>query len=187
MREEVFVHFLIEGVFTGVNLGSDDVPDGGSLECVGDGLIGVDAKRVGVEPDRVGEEERILGEAAEFLADEGFGDFRDVLAVEEDLAGGGVGHAEEGLDERTFAAAAAADEAELFAGADGEGDVVEDGMSSRAMTDELALFRRWKGFIHTRIVRISRRIRESLEKAILQGECSFREQATQMELFLQKS
>jgi hypothetical protein len=130
VREEGFVHFLVEGVFTGVNFGGDDIPDGGSLKCVGDCLIGVNTKRIGVEPDRVGEEERILGEAAEFLANEGFGDFRDVLAVEEDLAGGSAGHAEESLDERTFAAAAAADEAELFAWADGEGDVAEDGMSS---------------------------------------------------------
>lgn len=144
MRKEVFVHFLVERVFASVNLGSDDVPDGGSLECVGDGLVGVNAKRIGVEPDRVGEEERILGEAAEFLADEGFGDFRDVLAVEEDLASGRVGHAEESLDERTFAAAAAADEAELFAGADGEGDVAENGMSSRAMMNELAFVQKMK-------------------------------------------
>lgn len=133
MREEVFVHFLVEGVFTSVNFGSDDVPDGGSLKCVGNGLIRVNPERVGVEADRVGEEDRILCEAAEFLADEGLGDCRDVLAVKEDLASGGVGHAEESLDERTFAAAAAADEAELFAWADGEGDVAEDGMGSGAM------------------------------------------------------
>lgn len=138
MRKEVFVHFLVEGVFTGVNLGSDNVPNGSSLECVGDVLIGVNAKRVGVESDRIGEEERILGEAAEFLADEGFGDFRDVLAVKEDSTGRGIGHAEEGLDERTFAAAAAADEAEFFAGADGEGDVAEDRMGSGAVMNELA-------------------------------------------------
>lgn len=158
VREEVFVHFLVEGVFTGVNFRGDDVPDGGSLKRIGDGLIGVNAKRVGVEADRVGEEERILGEAAEFLADEGFRDFRDVLAVKEDLAGGSVGHAEESLDERAFAAAAAADEAELFAWADGEGDVAEDGTGSGAVMNGLACW--WRkdeiGLIHTRIVRISR-------------------------------
>lgn len=80
----------------------------------------MNAERVGVEPDRVCKEERILGEAAEFLADEGLGDFRDVLAIKEDLAGRSVGHAEESLDERAFAAAAATDEAELFAWTDGE-------------------------------------------------------------------
>lgn len=138
MREEILVHFLVEGIFAGVDLGGDDVPDGGSLKRIGDGLIGVDSERVGVEPDRVGEEKRILGEAAEFLADEGLGDFCNILTIKEDLTGGGVGHAEESLDERTFAAAAATNEAELFAWTDGEGDVAEDGMGSRAAGNELA-------------------------------------------------
>lgn len=189
MREEILVHFLVEGVFTGVNFGGDDVPDGGSLKSVDDGLIGVNSERVGVEPDRVGKEERILGEAAELLADEGLRDFCDVLAIKEDLTGRRVGHAEESLDERAFAAAAATDEAELFAWTDGEGDVTEDGVGSRAAGEWISLFtaRRRNGFTHTHIVRISRRIRGSPEKAILQGGCSFRVGVARRELSPQRS
>lgn len=128
MREEILVHLLIERILICVDLRNDDIPDSSSLQSADNGLVGVNSKGIRVEPYGVCEEERILGEAAEFLADERLGDYGDVLAVEEDLAGGGVGHAEEGLDEGAFAAAAAADEAELLAGPDGDGDVLEDGV-----------------------------------------------------------
>lgn len=143
--EESFVHFLIQGIFTGVDFRGNDVPDSSSLQCVGDGLVRVDSKRVGVEPDCVGEEEWILGKAAELLANEGFGDFGNVLAIKEDLAGGSVGHAEKSLDERAFAAAAATDEAEFFAWTDGEGDVAKDWVGSRAAVNWISLLiAEWK-------------------------------------------
>lgn len=135
VREEGLVHFLIERVFTRIDFGSDDVPYGSSLQSADDGLVGVDSERIGIEPYRVREKERILGEAAELLADKRLGDGGDVLAVEEDLAVGSIGHAEEGLDEGAFAAAAAADEAELLAWADGEGDVLEDRVGGGAVGD----------------------------------------------------
>lgn len=128
MRKEILIHLLIKRVLIRVDFRSDDVPDSSSLQSANNSLVGVNAKGIGVEPDRVCEEERILGETAELLADEGLGDPGNVLAVEEDLAGWSVGHAEEGLDEGAFAAAAAADEAELLAGVDGDGDVLEDGV-----------------------------------------------------------
>lgn len=128
MRKEILIHLLIKRILIRVDFRSDDIPDSSSLQSADNSLVGVDSKRIGIEPDRVGEEDRILGETAELLADEGLGDPGNVLAVEEDLAGGGVGHAEEGLDEGAFAAAAAADEAELLAGLDGDRDVLEDGV-----------------------------------------------------------
>jgi hypothetical protein len=135
--EERLIHFFVKRVFTGVDFGGDDVPYDSSLQCANDGLVGMNSERVSVESYRVGEEERVLGEAAELLAHEGFRDSGDVLAVEQDLAGGGVGHAEEGLDERAFAAAAAADEAEFFTWTDGKGDVLEDRAVGRTVVDGL--------------------------------------------------
>lgn len=126
VREEILVHLLIKRILIRVDLRNDDVPDSSSLQSADNSLVGVDSKGIGIESYGVCEEDRILGETAELLADEGLGDHGDVLAVEEDLAGWGVGHAEEGLDEGAFAAAAAADEAELLAGLDGDGDVLED-------------------------------------------------------------
>lgn len=126
VRKEILVHLLIEGILIRVDFRSDDIPYSSSLQGADNSLVGVNSKGIRVEPYSVSEENRILGEAAELLADEGLGDPGDVLAVEEDLARGGVGHAEEGLDEGAFAAAAAADEAELFAGLDGDGDVLQD-------------------------------------------------------------
>jgi hypothetical protein len=99
MREESLIHFLVERVLARVDFRNDDIPYSSSLQSADDSLVGVNPKGVSVEPYSVGEEERILGEAAELLADEGLGDSGDILAVKEDLAGGGVGHAEEGLDE----------------------------------------------------------------------------------------
>lgn len=134
VREKGLVHLLVERVLARVvDFQDNDVPDGGPLQRADDGLVRVDAQRIGVEADRVGEEERVLGEAAELLADERLGHPGDVLAVEQDLAGGHVGHAEEGLDEGALAAAAAADEADLLAGLDGEGDVVENGVGGGAV------------------------------------------------------
>lgn len=128
MRKESLVDPLVKRIFPLLDLCPNDVPNRRPLERAHNVLVGMRAQRVGVEADRVGEEEGVLGEAAEALADEGLGDAGYVDAVEEDGARGGVGHAEEGLDEGALAAAAAADEAESLGGGDGEGDVGEDGV-----------------------------------------------------------
>ena len=66
-----------------------------------------------------------MGDHRDVAAQAVLGDVGDVLPVDADFAGVEVVEAQQGIDQRRFARAGATDEADFFAGADGEGEVVQ--------------------------------------------------------------
>ena len=81
-----------------------------------------------VLPNRAAEQERLLEDATDVATKVVRREAADVDAVDEDAAFADVVESAEQIDERGFAAAALADDADGFAGADFEVDIAEDGL-----------------------------------------------------------
>ena len=108
-------------------------------------MVLVQAERVGEGSlDGLARVERGVGVLEDHLGDagDGFAVARggggDVFAVEQDAAGGGGDEAEDGEGEGGFAAAGFADQADAFAGVDGERDAVDGAERAGAAGEQAA-------------------------------------------------
>ena len=90
-------------------------------------LRGVGAAVGDVFGDRAVEQERFLEHDADVAAIFFDGERADIVAIDEDRAGGDVVEAANQIHERALASAAGADEADHLAGLDREADIANDG------------------------------------------------------------
>ena len=128
---DAFEDFVGAGMHLGGDLGGEVGPEGGAREEAGEDGVAAGGLEGGTAGEFGGDYAQALFEFGKVPA----------LAAEDADAGFrldyGVTLAGDGLDESGFSAAVGAEDGDVLAGGDGEGDVVEDGVAAASYVDVL--------------------------------------------------